>query len=356
MRGSKLSNSSAWISTDLVLENTKYGEDENILLLSGESVDLIEAIAEVAKSVDVFDINFTTLKQLHDYNRNENAHFFDAVFPEKQDYYNTAIIFVPKGREFGRALLWSAMNALKTGGELYIAGANDGGAKSLIKDATVLFGECTVLGYKKSHRVAVSTKKINATYPAEWGELPTEQKLLKLKTALGTIELYTQSGVFSWDELDAGTSFLLENLDLRSAKTALDMGCGYGVIGGLIAPKLDAVTMVDDNLLVVRCVEQSIKQFGWQNAEVIASNLFEELGDRRFDVIISNPPFHQGKDVSLNITEKLISEAPKYLNKGGRLILVVNAFLKYEQVMSETFKQSGIRVQNNKYKILEGEL
>jgi 16S rRNA (guanine1207-N2)-methyltransferase len=351
-----LSNSSAWVCTDLVLDNTKYGEDENILLLTGESVDLIEAIAEVVKSLDVYDISYSTLKRLYDFRRTENVHFLDTVYPEKQDFYNTAILFVPKGREFGRALLWSAMKSLKAGGEIYVVGANDGGAKSLIKDAEVLFGEATVLGYKKSHRIAVSTKKPNLPYPAEWGDLPTEQKIMKLDTPLGNLEVFTQSGVFSWDELDDGTEFLLENLDLRSAKTALDMGCGYGVIGGLIAPKLESVTMVDDNLLAVRCVERSVKHFGWQNAEILASNLFDNLGDRKFDVIISNPPFHQGKDVSLNITEKLIQEAPNYLNKGGRLILVVNAFLKYEKVMSESFKHSGIREQNNKYKILEGEL
>ena len=351
-----MSNSSAWVCTDLVLDNTKYGENENILLLTGESVDLIEAIADVAKSVDVYDISYSTLKRLYDYSRNENANFSDMVFPEKQDFYDTAILFVPKGREFGRALLWTAMNALKTGGEIYVVGANDGGAKSLIKDAELLFGEATVLGYKKSHRISVSVKKASASYPAEWGELPTEQKILKLDTKLGSIEVFTQSGVFSWDELDDGTEYLLEHLDLRSAKTALDMGCGYGVIGGLIAPKLESVTMVDDNLLAVRCVEHSVKHFGWQNAEILASNLYENLGDRKFDVIISNPPFHQGKEVSLNITEKLITEAPNYLNRGGRLILVVNAFLKYEKVMSEAFKHSGIKAQNNKYKILEGEL
>jgi 16S rRNA (guanine1207-N2)-methyltransferase len=351
-----LSNSSTWISTDLVLANTKYADNENILLLTGESVDLIEAISDVANLVHIYDLSYSTLKRLHHYNRRENVAFFDSVYPEKEDFYNTAIVFVPKGRELGRAMIYSAMKALQIGGELYVVGANDGGAKSLIKDAAELFGDCKVLGYKKSHRIAVSQKNANTAYPEEWGQPANEPRLLQVKTAWGDLELVSQAGVFSAAQLDYGTAFLLENLDLRSAKTVLDMGCGYGVIGGSIAHKLEQITLVDDNLLAVRCAESTVKHNGWQNVEVIASNLFEDLADRKFDLIVSNPPFHRGIDVSLNITEKLIQEAPKYLNRGGRLIIVVNAFLKHEEVMSEAFRQSGIRAQNSKFKILEGEL
>ena len=47
----------------------------------------------------------------------------------------------PKGREVGRRLIRSAIRALKIGGRLYIGGANRGGVKSLIDDASDLIGD-----------------------------------------------------------------------------------------------------------------------------------------------------------------------------------------------------------------------
>lgn len=347
-------NNSIWVSTDLVLANTKYGEDENVLIMSGDSIDLIEAVAAVAKSVTVYDLSYGTLEKLQRFVRAANVNFSHGVYPPLQAKYDAAIVFVPKGRELGRAQLWTAMHALKEGADLYLVGPNKGGAKSLIKDASEMFGTCQVLAYKKSHRVAVSERKGDYSYPVDFGDMPTRVHYLPLETALGTIEVATQAGVFSWEELDEGTAFLLEELDFRNTKTLLDIGCGYGVIGALAAQQIEQVTMVDDNLLAVACATETVSHNGIKNAKVLASDLFSALGDETFDLIVSNPPFHKDWYVSTNITNRLIAEASERLNPGGRLILVANAFLKYEQAFSEYFKQSGTRAQNNKYKVLEG--
>lgn len=346
---------SVWVSTDLVLANTKYGEDERILLMTGNSVDLIEAIADVAAQVDVYDINFSTLKRLKHYVRKDNVQFFDEVYPIDTGLYDSAIVFVPKGRDFGRAQIWSAMNALKDGGDLFIVGANKGGAKSLIKDATELFGECVVLDYKKSHRIAVSKKnKIAYAYPSSWGAIPTEKRFITVETAFGIVEIATQAGVFSWEELDDGTSYLLDNLALRDAKRVLDVGCGYGVIGAVLASKVEQVTMIDNNLLAISCAKATVERNNLTNVDVIASDVFSELNDVEFDLIVSNPPFHQRFDVSTNVPTKLIEQASDYLVTGGQLVLVANEFLKYEPALAENFKQLGVRNRNNKFKVLEG--
>ncbi|GAB5492038.1 MAG: 16S rRNA (guanine(1207)-N(2))-methyltransferase RsmC [Phototrophicaceae bacterium] len=351
-----MANNSIWISTDLVLKNTKYADNERILIMTGDSVDLIEAVADVAGNVDVYDINFSTLKRLRHYVRKDNVQFFDDVYPAPDSGYDTAIVFVPKGRDFGRAQMWSAMNALKEGGDLYLVGPNKAGAKSLIKDAIELFGDCQVMDYKKSHRVAVSRKEsAHYDYPSDWGDVPTEKKFISITTALGTIEVATQPGVFSWKELDEGTHYLLENLVLRDDKTALDVGCGYGVIGALLASKLEHVTLVDNNLLAISCAKATLAHNNIENATVIASNVFSEVdSESEFDLIISNPPFHRGFDLNTNVPHKIMKQAPDYLAQGGRLVLVANEFLKYNTVMEENFKQAEVRARNTKFKVLEG--
>ncbi|MGJ3238233.1 MAG: methyltransferase [Anaerolineae bacterium] len=346
---------SIWVSTDLVLANTQYGEDERILIMSGDSPDLIEAIAGIASAVDVYDLQYNTLTRLKQYVRKDNVQFFDTVYPQGEAHYDSAIVFVPKGREFGRALIWSAMSVLKDGSELVIVGPNKGGAKTLIKDAEEAFGNCQVLDYKRSHRVAVTQKKqSDYTYPAGWGDLPTDLHYLTLETAIGTLEVATQPGIFSWQELDDGTAYLLENLDLRDAQTVLDLGCGYGVIGALIAPHVEQVTLSDNNLLAVRCARATIERNGIGNASVVASDIYSALPDARFDLIVSNPPFHRGFEVKTNITQKMIERAPDHLNSGGRMVLVANSFLKYEDVMAETFRSDTIRSRDEKFKVMEG--
>lgn len=351
-----MANNSIWVSTDLVLGNTKYGENERILIMTGDSVDLIEAVADVAAEVHIYDINFSTLKRLRQYVRHENVQFFDEVYPTGEIEYDTAIVFVPKGRDFGRAQMWSAINSLKVGGDLFIVGPNKGGAKSLIKDAEEAFGNCQVLDYKKSHRVAATRKeKEQYEYPADWGDVPTEKQFITLETEMGTLEVATQPGVFSWQELDEGTQYLLNDLVFRDAKTALDIGCGYGVIGALLASKMEHITLSDNNLLAVSCAKATIERNGISNATVIASNIYSEFDpDNQFDLIISNPPFHRGFEMKTDVTHKIISQAPDYLAAGGRLVIVANAFLKYEEVMEEAFRESGIRQRNEKFKIMEG--
>lgn len=345
--------SSIYVITDLMLGNTAYDKSEKILILSAESVDLIEAVAAVAGEVHVYDMSFHAINRLRHYIRYENVKFFNDVYPTQRDYYDTALIIVPKGRDVGRAQLWSAMQALKTGGEMFLAGPTKGGARSLIKDTEELFGNASVLEYKSRQRVAVGVKEQFNPLPQDWGN-PTEIVFRTLETPLGSLEVATMPGVFSWEALDEGTEFLLAHLDFRDAKTLLDVGCGYGIIGALAAKHVEHVTMLDDNLLAVRCAMETVKRNKLSNVEVIASNLFSSLGDEKYDLIVSNPPFHSKFAVSTNMPEKLIQQAPDHLNRGGRLLIVANAFLKYESHFSEAFTTSGVNHQNNKYKIMEG--
>lgn len=344
---------SIYVMTDLLLGNTAYDETDRVLILSADSVDLIEAVAEVAADVHVYDGSYWALERLRNYMRADNVHFFDDVYPTEHDYYDTALILVPKGRDLGRAQLWSAMQALKVGGELYIVGPNKSGAKPLIKDADALFGNSNVLDYKRRHRLAVSLKQHDAQLPNDWDYDPTQTQTIRVNTALGSLEIVTMPGVFSWDALDEGTAFLFEHLDFRDAETLLDVGCGYGIIGAIAAQNVEQVVMVDDNLLAVRCAKATLEHNGITNARVLPSNLYSQV-EGQFDLIVSNPPFHTGFEVNTSIAHKIISRAPKHLNRSGRLLVVANAFLKYEDVFSENFTASGVNQKNSKYKILEG--
>lgn len=340
--------------TDLILANTKYGEDETVAILSGDSVDLIEAIANVAKEVHVYDTSYRTLSRLQRVIRIPNVIFHSDIYPDGKIEFDVVHALVPKGRGVARAMLWSGMNALKDGGDFYITGANKGGAKTMIKDAEELFGNAVVLNYKKSHRIARSIKKQSNDYPQDWGGIPTKLSQRTFMTPMGDIDVFSLPGVFSWEELDEGTELLLENLKLDGVQSALDLGCGVGVIGALLAQKVDKVTLTDDDLLAIQAASATIKNLGLDNADVLPSDVYSAVEGQTFDLIACNPPFHKQFDTNANIPERMIRDAHKHLKSGGCLLIVANAFLRYEEVVMEAFGSCRTIASTTKFKVLEG--
>jgi 16S rRNA (guanine1207-N2)-methyltransferase len=238
-------------------------------------------------------------------------------------------------------------------------GANDSGIKSLIADAGVLFASPRTLAYKGGHRIGRAVKaESSPVYPTDWGEIPTQVQTRIIETPLGPLTIGTMPGVFSWQALDDGTAFLLtqdavsafaDNMDI------LDMGCGTGVIGCVLGRRAASVHLVDVNLLAVECARTTIHLNHLPQARAYPSDLYSEVGDARFDLIISNPPFHQGFAQTQDITRQLIPQAPEYLKPGGRLVIVANAFLSYEPLMQHHLMSVQTLAQNNRYKVLVGQ-
>ncbi len=131
--------------------------------------------------------------------------------------------------------------------------------------------------------------------------------------------------LFSTFAIDHGTDMLIRHMVLNNPKTILDLGCGYGPIGIILAktnPKAQ-VTMVDADLLAVRYTNNNIKKNGISNAFTVGSVGMETVMDKSFDLIVSNIPAKIGDDA---ITQEFIMTPYAHLNRGGELwIVVVNA-------------------------------
>jgi 16S rRNA (guanine1207-N2)-methyltransferase len=76
--------------------------------------------------------------------------------------------------------------------------------------------------------------------------------------------------------------------------------------------------------------------------------------DERFDAIVCNPPFHAlGRGDRPDIGRAFIAAAAAALKPGGRLWLVANRHLPYEQALGEGFAQVRTLAQNGGFKIVE---
>lgn len=163
----------------------------------------------------------------------------------------------------------------------------------------------------------------------------------------------TLPGVFSRDGLDVGSSLLLSTLEKHMKGKVLDIGCGAGVMASVLSrlsPKVK-LTLSDVNAAAVESSRATLAANGIEG-EVIVSNVYSDITGR-FDMIISNPPFHDGLQTSLTAAETLIRGALKHLPIGGSLRIVANAFLPYPDILDATFGSHEVLAQNGRFKVYQ---
>jgi 16S rRNA (guanine1207-N2)-methyltransferase len=110
--------------------------------------------------------------------------------------------------------------------------------------------------------------------------------------------------------------------------------------------------MVDADADAVRCAARGVAKASLANVEIRASDVGGAVRDERFDVVVSNPPFHQGKATDLMVPQQFIADAHAHLHVGGRLYLVANRTLPYEKVIADRFGDVRTIHDGRRFKVL----
>lgn len=229
-----------------------------------------------------------------------------------------------RGNAYALAQVAWAHACTPPGGTLYLAGDRDKGYDRYVRAAAKAFGTGETIARDGGMRVAKLVRRPGPT-PA----FPDPEGY----EAFG-VRVVGLPGVFSAARPDKATSILLgtlESLDL-SGQRVLDLGCGTGLIGAWAARRGAEVTLVDGDLQSVRSAGATLAANGL-TGEVLHSDVDAALGERTFDVILTNPPFHVGRGVVLDVAREFIAAAGRRLNPGGTLYLVANEPLPYEVAM-----------------------
>lgn len=130
----------------------------------------------------------------------------------------------------------------------------------------------------------------------------------------------TDNGVFSKGELDFGSYLLISTvLKENILGNILDLGCGYGVIG-IILNKLRNVyvDLIDVNKRAIHLTKLNIADNECSNINCFLSDGYENI-DKKYNIIISNPPIRVGKEKLYN----LIITSKEHLLDNGKIYLVI---------------------------------
>jgi 16S rRNA (guanine1207-N2)-methyltransferase len=270
---------------------------------------------------------------------------------------DAVLVELPKGRKLAQRWLVEAHTALKPGGCAYLAGANQEGIRPVIRDGEALFGSASVMGYKKGSRVAKFVKPTRERdLPAWAGEAGIAEGTWVEFQAEGQ-SFRSLPGVFSFDRLDEGSALLLTCFEIPPGGRVLDLGCGWGILG-LSAARSGAaqVDLVDVNLMAVAAAKENLALHGIQHARALPSDVASAVSGERYDLVVSNPPFHSGKKTDYLVPQAFISQARQVLGMGGRFLLVANRFLPYERLLREVFQTVERLREDGKYQVLAASL
>jgi len=116
-----------------------------------------------------------------------------------------------------------------------------------------------------------------------------------------TYQFITDTSVFSYGKMDIATDILIRNIPPLEG-TLLDMGCGYGALGIVLAKEYGlTLTQADIN---PRALQLTIENAGHNGvlSNVVESDTFSQI-EGLFNTIVINPPIHAGKNVIFSMYE-----------------------------------------------------
>lgn len=275
---------------------------------------------------------------------------YKAIFDKADVEQATLLVYYwPKVKEEALFQLTQLLSIISENTEILIVGENRVGVRSIENR----FPE--ILTVQK-----IDTAKRCSLYYAKLNSVPhfdIESYWKSYALPNGKMH-HALPGVFSRDHLDSGSrllinSFLPEGKKVPGYKNpkhtlaflsttqlkadVLDLCCGAGVIPLSLSENFPNInwTLADSQAQSIESAKRNLNDIHLQ-AKIIASDIFSEV-EGKFDMIISNPPFHDGKQTDYAITERLISAAPKHLRDFGALRIVANGFLPYEAFMQSAF-------------------
>ncbi|MEI8698779.1 MAG: class I SAM-dependent methyltransferase [Mesorhizobium sp.] len=257
--------------------------------------------------------------------------------------FDAALVLAGRHRGQNELRIAEAIERVRPGGLIAVAGGKDDGIASLRKR----IGELVTLDghMPKHHGIAF------------WFHRPADAAAA-LRVANPTLlvesRFRTAPGMFSFDKIDAGSRLLVDNLpgDLRG--NIADFCAGWGYVAAEVAARSPGISALDLYEAEFEALEAAKRNIGNTAAEpnFFWIDLLSEPVERRYDAIVMNPPFHRSRATEPEIGAGMIRAAAKALKPGGRLFMVANRQLPYEPVLAAAFSSHAEIARDGMFKVL----
>ncbi len=255
-------------------------------------------------------------------------------------------------------LINEALRILKPQGILYLSGQKNEGIKTYIEKASILLGSEKKIQKEGQHYSSQVHKNQNPL--ALSNTFLDDHNYAELRACISFYEqaIYSKPGQFGWNKIDHGSEFLITEIHKIftdrpvNIERCLDLGCGYGLLS--IASKhlpIKERVLTDNNAAALISARHNCKHLGL-NAEIVTSDAGNTINGK-FDLILCNPPFHQGFNIDGDLTDKFLFSTKQLLASSGVAYFVVNQFIPLEKKAQPHFKVVKVIAQNKSFKAIE---
>lgn len=203
----------------------------------------------------------------------------------------------------------------------------------------------------RATRGARKARALVASQPR--GEATSEPELLS-DTILndrelgGPLTVCATPGAFAGTKLDLGTRALLGvlqqpqllaeigHLDGQGELNILDLGCGTGILAAVAARRWPTarVTASDRSLAAVTSATATARANGFDERIHVERDLAAaKVPPASIDLVLCNPPFHDGLAVVEDLAAPIFRGAARALRPGGLMLTVFNAHLGHRNTL-----------------------
>ncbi|MGO1545582.1 MAG: class I SAM-dependent methyltransferase [Gulosibacter sp.] len=155
------------------------------------------------------------------------------------------------------------------------------------------------------------------------------------------LNVAARGGAFAGTMLDLGTRVLIEALASEdelgrgeAVSTAVDLGCGTGLLACVLARSLPEAKVIATDASWWACASAEATAEANQLADridVLRGNAGDGIAEASVDVVLCNPPFHDGRQVDPGLANELFRGAARMLRSGGVIYTVFNSHLKHRE-------------------------
>ncbi len=261
------------------------------------------------------------------------------VVPVPEGTYAMAILSLPRAKAAARAALAEIVPV--TSGPTVIDGQKTDGVESLQRELgrRAVVGEVLV----KAHGRMFAATGVDC---AGWNVAPRHVARPKG----GTYKI--PPGAFSCDGIDTGSRALADALPDTMNGHVVDLGSGWGYLADAVLERADvaSVDLVEDDLAALEAARANLDdvraRFHWADAQAFRP-------DPPADHVVTNPPFHVGRNADASIGQGFIRAAARMLSRKGTLWLVANRHLPYERTLVEAFRDVCTLGRHAEYKLFK---
>ncbi len=264
--------------------------------------------------------------------------------------FDFCLVVAGKFRQANENMLRRARELTVADGLIIVAGENNSGIKSLRKK---LAGTCNISDSRAKYHSLVfwfqnSIDRLNKN--------EADEPVLSQTINTGERVFKTAPGLFSADAVDPGSAMLANHFDDRIGGRVADLGAGWGYLSAQIATRsqnIRALDIYEADWHGVKACENNLRdinpdidtQFHWHD-------VVSEAITGKYDCVIMNPPFHQGRETRLDLGQAFIEKAAAILRPGGQMLMVANRQLGYERTIASHFASSKTLKQADGYKVI----